>query len=171
MSRSKLLLTKEKHREIQEAIKLDAAEDYSVVTHKRHGEWERSVHVFNRLPTTKELTIFENTSSKVKFRGANKAEIDSGAVAAAEVLYNKLISRVYNLPQGPRKVLAPLDGPNSKSLSNQEARELVPPLVKREALRDFVGEVYSESRISEREGDDDEVKEGEGEEPGEDFTS
>jgi hypothetical protein len=160
MAKSKLLLTKEHHERIQAAIKLNEDEDYSVVTHKRHGEWLRSIHVFSRLPTTKELTDFENVSSKVKFRGAGKAEVDSGAVQAANSLYNKLISRVYDLPHGPRRILGEIgkDGNSSAPVTAEQARELVPPLVKREALRDFIGEVYSESRIADREGEEESVE-------------
>lgn len=158
---SKLVLNKDAHRQIQSLIELKDTEEYSVVTHRVHGEWKRSIHVFARLPTTKELTDYENKASKVKFRGAGKAEVEGGAAVAAETLYNKLVDRVYDLPIGTRiygEVTLENGVRSGKPLSGEDARGKVPVLVKREALRDFVGEVYSESRLAEREGDEDEVK-------------
>jgi hypothetical protein len=159
---SKLILKKSDHSAIQSTIDLQGEEEYSVVTHRIHGEWKRSIHVFSRLPTTRELTDYENKSSKVKFRGGGKAEVDSGAVQASQDLYNKLITRVYDLPIGSRvygEVVFKDGVKNGKPLMGEEARARVPVLIKREALRDFLGEVYSESRLAEREGEDDEVKE------------
>lgn len=160
---SKLVLSKGDHEKIQEMVNLQNEEDYAVVTHRIHGEWKRSIHVFTRLPSTKELTVYENSASKMKFRAGGQAEIQGGSVEAAGILYNKLVTRVYDLPIGNRvfgEVTVNSDGSTSGSpLERNSAIDKVPPLVKREALRDFIGEVYSESRIAEKQGDDDEVKE------------
>lgn len=157
---SKLLLKKEDHDKIQQLIELKGDENYSVITQRVHGTWRRSIHVFTRLPKTSELTDFENTSSKVKFRGGGKAEVQSGAVLASVKLYNILIDRVYDLPIGNRiygeVTMDEAGNRTGEPLRGAELREKVPALVKREALRDFIAEVYSESRLAERETDDDE---------------
>lgn len=158
---SKLILSKDDHLKIQALIELTGEEDYSVVSHRIHGEWKRSIHVFSRLPTTQELTDFENKASKVKFSGGGKARIEGGAVSASETLYNKLVDRVFDLPVGNRIFgeVSLVEGKRTGApLKSADARSRVPPMIKREALRDFLGEVYSESRLAEREGDDDEVK-------------
>jgi hypothetical protein len=160
---SKLILKKEDHVKIQDLVTLQGNEEYSVVTHRIHGEWKRSIHVFKRLPSTTEMAEYENAASKVRFRGAGKAETLSGAVKASEALYNKLISRVYDLPVGTRiygEVTIERNGQRAGlPLNEEESRQRVPILVKKEALTDFVGQVFSESRLAEREGDeDDEVK-------------
>lgn len=157
---SKLVLRKQDHAEIQKLISLGDNEEYSVVTHRIHGEWKRSIHVFKRLPSTPEMTEYENAVSRIRFKGAGKAETQSGAVKASETLYNKLVERVYDLPIGSRVygevTMAPDGTTSGRPLTGEEARSKVPVLVKKEALTDFVGQVYSESRLAEREGDDDE---------------
>lgn len=142
-------LTADDYTKIETAVIPQGTEDYVVVWHLRHGKWSRSVHVFERQPMTKEITDYENTASKLKFKG-NKAEVEGSQTLAARDLYNKLISRVYDLPVG-RQVLGEFgkDAP----LDRSAAIEKVPVLVKREAIREFVGEVYSASRMAESEGD------------------
>lgn len=154
---SKLLLRKVDHDKIQKIVKLQGEEDYAVVTHRVHGEWKRSIHVFDRLPTTKEMTDYEDTASRVKFKGQNKAVIEGSQVQASSVLYNKIINRVYDLPLGNRMFGEVNEDGTGRPLNSKEATDRVPSLVKREALRDFIGEVYSESRLAEREGDDEEI--------------
>lgn len=135
-------ITSEDYDKIETAIVLQNDEDYSVVWHQRHGRWMRSIHVFARQPTTKEVSTYEEMASKLKFKG-NKAQIDGSQTLAAEQLYNRLITRVYDLPIG-RKLIG-----EGTPLTADEARAKVPVLVKKEAVRDFVGEVYSASRMAE----------------------
>lgn len=145
-------MSPEDYAKVEAAINLQNDEDYTVVFHKRHGQIRRSVHVFSRQATTKEVSAYENTASRLKFKG-NKAEIEGSQTLAAEQLYNKLIARVYDLPIG-RRVYG-----EDKPLGAEEARGIVPVLVKREAIRDFLGEVYAASRFDE-DGDDVSTPEG-----------
>ena len=142
-------ITPEDYSKIEAAIQPQGTEDFVVVWHLRHGRWMRSIHVFERHPMTKEITEYENTASKLKFKG-NKAEVEGSQTLAAKNLYDRLVARVYDLPVG-RQVLGEFGkgGP----LTRDEAIREVPVLVKREAIREFVGEVYSASRLAESEGD------------------
>lgn len=140
-------ISPEEWQRISDTVNPRDDEGVSVVWHKIRGRWFRSVHVFQRTPSTKEIAQFENTASRLKFKGT-KAEVEGSQITAAVKLYDTLIDRVYDLPkQNGMGVVADL-------LPRERAAELVPPMVKREALRDFTGEVYSASRMAEDEEDE-----------------
>lgn len=139
-------LREEDYAKIDAIVKPTPDEGYAVVWHKLYGKWYRSVHVFARQPSTKEVQEYENTASKLRFR-SNRAEVEGSQVVAAKQLYDRLIARVYDLPVG-RRVLG-----EGTPLSRDQAVELVPVLVKREAIREFTGEVYAASRLAEEEGE------------------
>lgn len=136
------IVTREDHALIQQKCELQGSEDYAVVIQKGKGFWNKSVHVFSRQPTTKELQEFEESSSRLKFKGA-KAEMEGSPIIAASNLYNRCIARVYDVLIGLK---------SHDRLEAQQARDMVPPLVKREAVREFTAEVYSASRMEEAEG-------------------
>jgi hypothetical protein len=140
---AKLGLSDEDYLTIEKACDIKGSEPYAVVYMPIRNKFVRSVHVFERKPGTKELTDYENATSKMRFRG-NKAEIEGGAVAAAAELYRKTISRVFDIVVD-RAILA---GP----IARDEAIRLVEPLVKREAIADIVGEVFRASKIAEMDG-------------------
>lgn len=146
-------MTADDYEKIEKAAGIKGDEGYSVVFHKFRARWYRSVHVFARQPTTQDITQYEDIASKVKFRGS-RAEVEGSQTLASKKLYDRLIDRVYDLPVG-LKVLGEFGkgGP----LSRDEAIDKVPVLVKREAIRDFIGEVYSAARMDEAEGGSDEV--------------
>lgn len=136
------IVTQEEHAIIQEKCSIQGDEDYAVVLQKGKGFWKKSIHVFARQPNTKELQQFEDSSSKLKFKG-QQAQMEGSPLLAAGWLYNLLIVRAYDVLVG-LKTYEQLDRP--------EAARLVPPVVKREAVRELVGEVYSASRMEEAEG-------------------
>jgi len=136
------VLKSEDYERIEASVKLTGQEDFVVCVHKRHNKLSFSIHVFERQPMTQEVLAYEETASKMKFRGT-KAEMDGSQVLASSNLYNKLIARVYDLPVG-RVVHDQLD--------RAAAVQLVPVLVKREAIRDFVGGVISANQLAENEG-------------------
>lgn len=140
--KSPKIVSREEHAVIQEKCELTGSEDYAVVLQKGKGFWNKSVHVFSRQPTTKELQDFEEASSRLKFKG-QKAEMEGSPILAASNLYNRLITRVYDVLVGLK---------SHDRLDAQHARDWVPPLVKREAVREFTAEVYSASRMEEAEG-------------------
>lgn len=144
---SKLVLKPEDYDKIEALAGIKDTEEYSVVTHKMRGRAFRSIHVFERQPSTKELTEYEDVASKVKMKGKN-AEVGGSTVLASAGLYDKIINRVYDLPIGRRIHGASENGP----LQRADAVKLVPPLVKRVAIRDLVGEVYSSSQLEDNEG-------------------
>jgi hypothetical protein len=159
---TKLRLKPEDYEKIDTIVGLTGDEYYSVVTHRVRGRWIRSIHVFARQPMTKELTEFENTVSRLKVRG-NRTEVEGSQLLAAKHLYDALISRAYDVPVGWQirgEVAVDEVGhiTTGTPLNREMAVKLVPMTTKREALRDTFGEVYSEARVAEMEGEDEEVK-------------
>lgn len=140
---AKLGLKDEDYLTIEKARDIKGSEPYTVVYMPLRNKFVRSVHVFERKPSTKELTDYENATSKMRFRG-NKAEIEGGAVAAAGELYRKTIGRVYDLVIDRQIVAGPI--------ARDEAIRLVEPMVKREAIADLVGEVFRASKVAEMDG-------------------
>lgn len=134
---------------------------YTVVTHRVRGQAIRSIHLFARQPTPAEVTKFEDTASKVKVRG-RKTEFEGSQAKAFRHLYDALILRAFDVPTGFKIIGSVPDDVNAYrpglGLSREECIEKVPVVVKREALRDAMGEVYSEARVNEMEGDDEEIK-------------
>lgn len=159
----RLSLKPEDYDRLDKIVGRTGNEYYSVVTHKMRGRYVRSIHVFHRQPSTKELVHYEQTLSKLRMRG-NRTDVEGSQTLAAKDLYNALIVRAYDVPVGWQilgEITLDKDGVtlvSGKPLTREEAIEHVPPMIKREAVRDAVGEHYSESRVSEMEGDDDEVK-------------
>lgn len=163
MAKSRLSLTPEDYARIDKLVGIDPNSDqfYTVVTTKQRGKAIRSIHVFARQPTPQEVTKFEDVASKVKVRG-RKTEFEGSQAKAFRHLYDALILRAYDVPSGFRILGEIPDGQKefnpSLGLTREEAIEKVSTVIKREALRDSMGEVYSEARLSEAEGDEDEVK-------------
>jgi hypothetical protein len=143
---SKLVLTKKDYDAVvaDPKVALQDGEEFAIVTTKNYGVWHRSIHVFARRPSSKELNAYEQLASKVKLRGA-KAELEGKKLEAARVLYDVLVTRVFDLQVG-RKTYPELD--------RDKAIALVEPLVKRGAILDMVSEVYSATQMEEREGED-----------------
>lgn len=141
-------LNREAHLVIQEKceISADRGEDYACVFQKGKGYGVWSIHVFSRQPTQQEIDEYEQKASKLGFKG-NKAEIKGSQINAAVNLYNKIVTRAYDVLQGLRE---------HDRLNAESARTIVPPIVKREAIRQLIAEVYSESRMAEIEGSEDE---------------
>ncbi len=167
MPKSKLVLSREDYARIEKMCDLKGEEDYAVVTTRHKGMIIRSIHVFARQPMTKELTEYENTASKVKFKG-NRAEVEGSQLTAAKHLYDHLISRAYDVPVG-RFILGELkesdDGKMvGTPLQREDAIAKVPVLIKREAVRDMVAQHWSSGQLVEMEGDDDEEVKGDTEE-------
>lgn len=133
-------VSREDHLKIQQMANLGPTEDYAVTVQKGKPDWVKTTHVFARRPTLQEINTYEKTASRVKFRGAN-AEMEGSQITAAVNLYNLIIARAYDVLVGPIKV--------EPELNAQQAREKVDPLIKREAIRELVGEVYSASRMEE----------------------
>jgi hypothetical protein len=136
------IVTRAEHAIIQAKLKLNGTQDYAVVIQKGKGFWNKSIHVFSRQPSTRELQTFEESSSRLKFKG-QKAEMEGSPIAAASELYNRLIDRAHDVLIGLQ---------THEQLNSQQCRDLIPPLVKREAIREFTAEVYSASRMEEAEG-------------------
>lgn len=145
----KKILTKQDHDLIIERIKPKGDEDYAVVVSKGKGYWNRAVHVFSRQPTTTEINKYEQTGSKLKFRG-QKAEVEGSAILAAVDLYNKLVDRAYDVLIGLR---------THEVLNVEQARALVPPMDKRAAIVEWIGNVHGATRMAEMEGEDDDDSE------------
>lgn len=144
------ILKSEDYEKIEKSVNLTGQEDFVVCVHKRHNKIAFSVHVFERQPSTKEIVAYEETASKMRFKGT-KAEIEGSAVLASKNLYDRLIARVYDLPIGRE---------THKTLDRENAVRMVPVLVKREAVRDFVGGVISANQLAENEGTEGELSEG-----------
>lgn len=157
------VLTRTDYERIEQLCAVTDPEDYAVVTSRQRGLLVRSIHVFARQPMTKELTEYENTSSKVKFRG-NKAEVEGSQLLAAKHLYDHLILRAYTVPVGSRKILGDVevdkDGKviRGKPLNREESITHVPVMLKREAVRDMVAQHWSAGQLIEMEGDDEEIR-------------
>ncbi len=166
MPKSKLVLSREDYSRIEKMCDLKGDEDYAVVTTRHKGLIIRSIHVFARQPMTKELTEYENTASKVKFKG-NRAEVEGSQLLAAKHLYDHLISRAYDVPVG-RAILGELkEVPGEREgesrmvgtpLQREDAIAKVPVMIKREAVRDMVAQHWSSGQLVEMEGDEEEVK-------------
>ena len=159
----KLSLSHAEYEKLDKVVGLKDDEFYTVVTHFLRGRYRRSIHVFHRPPTTKELVNYENTVSKLRIRH-NRTDVEGSQTLAARDLYNALIDRAYDVPLG-NKILGEIeigeDGVSVKSgspLTRDQAQELVPPLIKRTAIMDAIGEHYSESRVAEMDGVEEEVK-------------
>ncbi len=141
------------HDLIQSRAKIQGDEDYSVTVQKAKGFWVKTVHVFNRRPMLKEINDYEQTAGKVKFKGQN-AELQGSQINAAFTLYNTLINRTYDVLVGVKVIEGPLD--------RVASQKQVDPLIKREAIRELIGEVYSATRMEESLGSE---AEGQKEEP------
>lgn len=139
------VVTRDDHERIQAAINLEGDEDYTVTIQKGKGYWVKSVHVFKRQPTAIEIHNYEQQASRVKFKGGNRAELEGSQINAAVGLYNLLIDRAYDVLVGVKK---------HAQLSREDAVNMVTALVKREAVRELIGETYSASRMAEAVGDD-----------------
>jgi hypothetical protein len=147
----RMTLSTEESIQLEHDLQIQGHEPYAIVFIKIRGtQYARSVHVFEREPDAREITEYENNASKMKIKGSN-AEIQGGSVAAAAELYRRTISRVHNLVVN--RVVVP--GP----IGREEALRLVPPIVKRAAISDLIGDVFQASRISEMEGDEREAAE------------
>lgn len=138
-------VTREEHDLIQKRANLQGEEDYAVTVQKGKGYWVKTTHVFNRRPMLKEINEYEQTAGKVKFKGQN-AELQGSQINAAFTLYNTLINRTYDVLVGVRVI----DGPLDRVASQKQ----VDPLIKREAIRELIGEVYSATRMEESLGGD-----------------
>jgi hypothetical protein len=125
-------VTPEARAKVEERIALKGDEDYALTLFKRHGDMSIITHIFSRQPTSKEISTYEDTSSRLKFRG-QKAEIEGSITLASRNLYDALIDRVYDLRVGRHK----WDG----AIDRDTAKSYVPVLMKREAVRDFLSQV------------------------------
>jgi len=167
VARSKLVLRQEDYARIDRIVGLQPGEFYTVVTHRIRDRFVRSIHVFAREPNQQEMTAFEDTASRVKVKG-RKTEFEGSQTKAFRHLYDALIIRAYDVVSGftilgeikldPKGDPTPDPVTGRVGLNKEEAIAQVPLVTKREALRDRVGEVYSEARIAELEGEDEEVK-------------
>lgn len=154
-------MTDEDYEKLDKFLQLPDEQFYAVVTTKLRNKWVRSVHVFARHPTPKELTEYERTVSQLRFKG-NRTEMEGSQLTAARHLYDLLIDRAYDVPFNNRYVKGELteDGKGNitgDGLTREAARAYVSPMIKRAALRDALGEHYSEAQVAEQDGDD-EVK-------------
>ncbi len=155
-----LRLKSDDYKRIDEFVKPVGEEYYTVVTTALRGQYIRSIHVFSRQPMTKEMTEFENTASRMKFKGS-RAELEGSQLLAYKRLYDLLIVRAYDVPVGmtiygetktdDKGVVSSVN-----PLNAEDARRLVPLVMKREALRDSMDHM-SENRVAEDEGEE-EVK-------------
>lgn len=144
MSKATLRLKPEDYDQIDQQVGLKDDEFYAVVTTPFRGRFVRSIHVFHRQPTEKELLAFENLSSKIRIRG-NRTDFEGSPLEAFARLYNALISRAYDVPVGS-KILG-----EGTPLDKYEAQRLVPTMMKRRALNDTVGTHMSESQVTDME--------------------
>jgi len=141
-ARKTRVLTKDDHAQIQSRCNIKGDENYAAVLQRGKGFSQWSIHVFTREPTLPEINKYEQTASRVEFKG-QKAKIEGSQIQAGVSLYNTLIDRAYDVLIGLRSV---------DTLNTSEARQRVPPLVKREAVVDMIGGIYSSSRMEEIEG-------------------
>ena len=155
-----LRLKSDDYKRIDQVVSPKGDEYYTVVTTALRGQYIRSIHVFSRQPMTKEMTEFENTASRMKFKGT-RAELEGSQLLAYKKLYDALIVRAYDVPVGMSihgETVTDEHGKviSSNPLNADDARRLVPLVMKREALRDSMDHM-SENRVVEDEGED-EVK-------------
>jgi hypothetical protein len=153
MSKASLRLKPEDYARIDEVVNLKGDEYYSVVTTPHRGRYVRSIHVFHRQPTTKELLAFESLSTKIRIRG-NRTDFDGSPLEAFVRLYNTLVSRVYDVPVGNRVMGQVRDEKgqpikDGRPLDVAEASKYVPDMLKRRALADILGNHITESQASE----------------------
>src|SRR5688572_10780037 len=94
--RRKKSLTRGDHEEIQNECKVTGDEDYAVVWQKGKGIGGWAVHVFQRQPSLPEIQKYEDTASRVEFKG-NRARIEGSQIEAGNMLYTRLIARAYNV--------------------------------------------------------------------------
>src|SRR5512135_947991 len=141
---SKKILKAEDYKRIEDRIDLKGEEDYVVLAHKRHNTISFSIHVFARQPMPKEMVAYEEESSRLKFRG-QRAEIEGSQIIASRHLYDALIARSYDVPLG-RVTHAERDRDGSI--------KHVPMMVKREAIRTFLGNVMSAADLAEEAGEE-----------------
>ena len=139
------ILTRQDHERIQQVTNLQGEEDYAVVIRRGKGFWNRSVHVFSRQPTENEINDFEQTGSRLKFRG-QKAEVEGSAIKASARLYDKLVARAYDVLIGMKTV---------EKMDAETARAKVPAIEKRAAITEWIGDVHGATRMAEMEGEDD----------------
>ncbi len=139
---SAIKLTPAQYQQIESKIALTGDEDYVVVAQKRHGVLTFGVHVFTRQPTTKEMVAYEETASRVKYRG-NRAEVEGSAILATKNLYNVLIARAFDIQVGRK---------THETLDREQCKALVTDLGKREAVREFLGNVSGMTSLAEDEG-------------------
>lgn len=139
-----LRLTPEQYKKIEDGIYLTGTEDYVVVVQKRHGQVRYGVHVFERQPSTKEMVKYEETASRVKYRGS-RAEVEGSPLLAAKSLYDLLIARAYDIQVG-RQVF--------ENMTREQCVQLVTPLQKREAIREFLGNVSGLTSATEDDGNE-----------------
>jgi hypothetical protein len=144
--KTKRVLTREDHALIQLRCNINAesGEDYACVFLRGKGFGQWSIHVFARQPTQREIDSYEQTASRLKFKG-QKAQIEGSQITAAVSLYNLIVIRTYDVLVGLK---------SHDTLDRELTIAKVPPLIKREAIRQLIGEVYSESRLAEAEGAD-----------------
>lgn len=143
--KTRRILTTADHQQIQEKarINIDGGENYAPVIQKNKGVFQWSIHVFQREATLGEINAYEQIASRVEFKG-QKAQIKGSQIEAATRLYNRLVARSFDVVVGLKTY---------DELDREASIKTVPPLVKREAIRELLGEVYSASRMEEIEGD------------------
>jgi hypothetical protein len=130
---SKLVLKPEDYDTIDQKVALTGDEFYAVVTTRFRGQLVRSIHVFARQPMPSELVKYENTASRIKVRGS-RTDVEGTQIGASYELYKSLIARAYDVPVG------------TKIVAQMDARTAIERV--REALRDALGEHFSEGRIA-----------------------
>jgi len=158
---SKLRITPADYDQLDQQVARKPGEFYSIVTSKVRGKYIRSIHVFSRMPMPKELTEFESTASKLKMRG-QRTDVEGSQITAFRHLYDQLITRAYSVPVGWEivgDVSVDAEGKvTGTPLTREQAIAQVPIIMKREALRDVMSEHYSESRLDDLIGDEEEVR-------------
>jgi hypothetical protein len=143
----RLKLTDAQYDEIESKIGLNGEETYAIVVQKHRGKMIYGVHVFQRQPSTKELVQYEETASRVKYKGST-AELQGSALLAGVNMYNLLIVRAYDIVVGMKR---------HDELDRGTAIASVPGLQKREAVREFLGNVSSLTSVT---SDDDDERDG-----------
>jgi len=153
MAKASLRLKPEDYDRIDAVVPPKGDEYYTVVTTPFRGRYIRSIHVFHRQPTTKELLAFESLSTKIRIRG-NRTDFDGSPLEAHVRLYNTLISRVYDVPVGNTVMGRVVDDAgrpikDGRPLDVAEASKYVPDMMKRRALSDVLGNHITESQATE----------------------
>jgi hypothetical protein len=158
MAKPTLRLKPEDYDAIDKVVQPKNDEYYSVVTTPHRGKYIRSIHVFHRQPSTKELLAFESLSAKIRIRG-NRTDFDGSPLEAHVRLYNTLISRAYDVVVGNKVMGQVIDDkgdpiPNARPLDVSEASKFVPDMMKRRALADVLGNHITESMATEMADDE-----------------